>query len=180
MRLRSLALLLTAAASLSVAAAACGSGKHHGSATPTPSPSASFSPTPTVTPPPGAVVEVEPNDPTKGDPPTAIAGTGTLSFWGVCADDTDIDGFALSVGSGLVAAQITWTESAAYDDLDLAISNSSGSIRVVDDNVPPLDSPANVQAVLTTNAGAHVPALLEVDCYNHSPNVAYTGSVSVP
>lgn len=170
-----LALLFASAIAATAIAAGCGGGAKNGA--PIPSPSPSPSPTPTVTPPPGAVVESEPNDVQSGDPPTAIAGTGAQTFFGVCADDNDFDFFVFTAGSGMIAAQMSWTESAANDDLDLYVDDTSMALQHGDDAIPPSDSPAMV-AFDSTNAGLQF--YVEVRCYNTSPNVAYTGSLTIP
>lgn len=168
-----LLLLVTVVSALAAGvatSAGCGGG-HHGSGSPTPS----------VSPPPGAVVEVEPNDVTQGETGTSLGGgPGTKTFWGVCADGNDVDGWTMVVGSGLVAAQITWFEDISHQDMDLYVYNSSGTIADGDANVPPNDSPAQVSAVFTTDAAASVNVTLEVDCLTSIPNVVYDGQVTLP
>lgn len=141
-------------------------------ADPTPTP-ASVTPTPNPTATPGGMTyESEVND--THDTANPLSG---LTFTGACGDFSDFaDIFVMPVAAGkTLSATLQYAES-VIDDLDLWISSYDYAIDVGDEAIPPGDAPAQVTGVLVP---ASQNMYFEVTCYNLTPDVAYTGTITV-
>lgn len=173
-RIRSIALTFTSVLALLVTVPACSGGDDDDDAATT----ATVTPIPDPTPLPGSIAEVEPND--TPATATAVAGTtGTLAFHGTCAQTGDQDWFAFVLSSGGFSASVTWDERAyipaphLLNDLDVYVSDSSGELAE-DSTSPPDDSPAEIDATVTT-AGT---ISLLVECFQADAGLFYQGTLT--
>jgi hypothetical protein len=175
-RTRAALLFVVTLLGLVIASAACsGSGDDDDDAA---------SETPTVTPNPdpnplaGSILEIEPND-DQGDATAVTSSGATFAFHGRCEATGDQDWFSFVPGSGGFAADLTWDERVyipdphVATDLDLYVSDSSGELAS-DDSLSPGDSPAQVNATMTS-AGA---LYLLVDCFQADDDQFYQGTLT--
>lgn len=174
-RARSIVLSAVGILAVAITLPACSGGGDDddgGTATPT------ITPAPDPTPIPGSVAEIEPND--EEDDATVVAGSsGTLAFHGTCSQTGDHDWFVFTLGSGGLAAELTWDERTYIpsphiaDDLDLYVSDAFGEIGA-DDSLSPGDSPANV----TANLDSAGQVFLLVDCFQADAGLFYQGTLT--